>query len=211
MNRMFFALAAMCLTAIVAGCSTEESPPVTQATNANSAAVSARPPQQANPIAQTVFEFLDAIRTGDTQTSSSRLTPLALKKINENDMIFAPPASENARFKLGQVEMFAEDKASVDSEWIDLDADGKETKEFMTWALKHENGLWRISGMIAHMGPSQSPVVINFEEPSQLMGGGPKQKRTPTTQPAAGQQPPMATSPRHATQPAQPTQDPFRR
>ena len=205
MNKTLYAVLAICLGTLSVGCDSGEAPEAAVA-DAKTVAKSSLP---TNPVARSVHEFLDAIRTGDTEKSSSRLTPLALQKINENDMIFAPPASENARFALGKVEMFEEDKASVDSEWIDIDADGQTTKEYMTWALKMEGGQWRISGMIAHMGPNQSPVVINFEDPSQLMGGGP-QKKPAAQQRPAGQQP-IANSPRHATQPAQPTQDPFRR
>jgi hypothetical protein len=153
-----------------------------------------------DPVARTVHEFLDAIRTGDTQGSSSRLTPLALQRINENDMIFAPPASEHARFQIGQVQMFAADKAFVDTVWTDKDSDGVPTDEHMTWALKLADGQWRISGMAAQVGPGQPPVLMDFENPGQLLN--------PSRQNAAAGQPQGADgTPRQASQPAQ---DPFR-
>ena len=157
-------------------------------------------------IAQTVQLFLDAIRSGDTQGSSSRLTPLALRMINENDMTFAPPASENASFEVGQVQMYGQDRASVESVWSDLDADGQRTNEKMTWALKLQQGEWRISGLIAYMGEAQSPVKINFENPSEFMGGNPGPRTANQATPP--QSPPgSADSPRQASQP---TRDPFR-
>ena len=201
MNRMLLLSAVVCLGITCVGCGTgEDSVPAT------GTSVGASPAQPSNPVARTVHEFLDAIRVGDTRTSSSRLTPLALQKINENDMVFAPPASEQASFQLGEVEMFAADKASVDTVWKDVDPDGQPTTEHMTWALKLEGDQWRISGMIAQMGPNQSPVVINFEDPSQLLGGG--QSKQPQQTPPQDQ---GFASPRQATQPTPPAQDPFRR
>jgi len=154
-----------------------------------------------DPIARTVYEFLDAIRTGNAEVSSSRLTPLALQRISENDMIFAPPASERAQFQVGHIEMYEADKAFVESVWTDVDADGLPNSEKMTWALKLSNNQWRISGMAAKMGTNQPPVLIDFENPGQLAGPSGQQK---SANPPAQQ---GANSPRQASQPSQ---DPFR-
>ena len=169
-------------------------------TSSESSSTSAGEPS--DPVARTVYVFLDAIRTGNTEVSSSLLTPLALKRITENEMSFAPPASEMARFTVGKVEMFEADKAAVDSVWIDVDADGAETNEPMTWALKLADGQWRISGLIAYMGADQPPIVVDFENPDQLFGA-PQQKTATQQQP----QQPGNPSPRQARGP---TQDPFR-
>ena len=192
MTRMKTVCAALCLGVATSGCNT----------NSDSSSAQSGGPMPSNAVARTVFEFLDAIRTGDTQTSSARLTPLALERIKESDMIFAPPASENARFQVGHVEMFEADKAFVESVWTDLDADGVPTDEKMTWALKLTNGQWRISGMAAQMGPNQPPVLIDFENPGQLIGGGAPEQKVDTPPQQTG-----SPSPRHASQPRQ---DPFR-
>jgi len=120
--------------------------------------------------AEVVAEFLDAVRQGNSESASTKLTPLALKRIKENDMDFAPPASETAKFRIGKVEMFEEDKAFVESVWIEQDPDGKNYEEVMTWGLRLTDEGWRISGMAAHIGPNQPPILVDFENPGQLMG-----------------------------------------
>ncbi|MCH7753216.1 MAG: hypothetical protein IH898_13830 [Planctomycetes bacterium] len=184
--------AALCVVVATVGCNT----------SSESSSTSAGGGVPSDPVARTVYVFLDAIRTGNTEVSSSLLTPLALERITENEMSFAPPASEMARFKVGKVEMFEADKAAVDSVWTDVDADGAETNEPMTWALKLADGQWRISGLIAYMGADQPPIVVDFENPDQLFGA-PQQKSATQQQPQQQGNP----SPRQAKGP---TQDPFR-
>ncbi len=191
MPRMLSLLVALVVLTSALGCNSKSDPASGQANQA----------LPNDPIAQTVYEFLDAIRTGNAEVSSSRLTPLALMRISENDMIFAPPASERATFQVGQVEMFEADKAFVESVWTDVDVDGLPNREKMTWALKLSNNQWRISGMAADMGPDQPPVLIDFENPGQLAGPSQQQK---SANPPAQQD---ATTPRQASQPAQ---NPFR-
>jgi hypothetical protein len=189
MSRILSLIAVVCLLSSV-GCGSSGNP------------AGAGGPVPDDPVAHTVYEFLDAIRIGDTQASSSRLTPLALERINENDMIFAPPASQQARFRVGQVQMYSADKAFVETVWTDADADGVPTDEHMTWALKYADGQWRISGMAAKVGPGQPPVLMDFENPGQLLN-----PQRPNT--ATGQQP--QPGPDSASrQASQPTQDPFR-
>ena len=121
-----------------------------------------------DPIARVVYEFLDAVRRGDTSAASSRLTPLALQRTNELDMNISPPGSRTAKFEIGATELIDNDKAIVESIWSDQDADGQLSKEQITWALKLTEGAWRISGMAAEIGPNQPPVVIDFENPEPL-------------------------------------------
>ncbi len=182
--------AALCVVVAAVGCNTSDEPSSTSAGGT----------VPSDPVARTVYDFLDAIRTGNTEVSSSLLTPLALERITENEMSFAPPASEMARFKVGKVEMVEADKAAVDSVWIDVDADGVPTNEPMTWALKLTDGQWRVSGLIAYVGADQPPIVVDFENPDQLFGA-PQQKTD--TQPQQEGYP----SPRQARGP---TRDPFR-
>ncbi len=145
-----------------------------------------------------VHQFLGAIRTGDIPTASALLTPLALQRIRESDMTFAPPASETASFSVGQVEMIEEDKAIVESIWTERDSDGQSYNEHTTWALRLGEGQWRISGMAAEIGPNQPPVVMDFENPGQLVA-------PPNT---AGTQTPSNSVPQQATRPV--AEDPFR-
>ncbi len=123
--------------------------------------------------ADVVAEFLEAVRVGNSESASTRLTPLALQRIKENDMDFAPPASETAQFRVGKIEMFESDKAFVESVWTERDVDGQNHDETMTWGLRLTDEGWRISGMAAHRGPDLPPILVDFENPGQLMGTPP--------------------------------------
>jgi len=172
-------------------------PLIAAAVIAASGCSGSNPPTKAetNSPADVVSEFLEAVRLGNSESASEKLTPLALQRIQENDMDFAPPASETATFRVGKVEMFEQDKAFVESVWIERDADGKTYDETMTWGLRFTDLGWRISGMAAHMGPDQPPVIVDFENPGQLVD--------PRSTPSPSQQDGV---PRQA---AQPSQDPF--
>jgi hypothetical protein len=144
-----------------------------------------------DPIAKVVYDFLEAVRQGDTNAAGQRLTPLALKRTSEQDLVFAPPGSPTASFKVGGVEKLDEQKAVVESVWTDLDADGKPHDEPTLWAVKLTEGQWRISGMIAQMGADQMPVPIDFENPETI--GAPK-AADPTSLAAPSTAAPAATT-----------------
>ena len=183
MRSYLFVFVAIAAIAFSAGCGS-------QATNESTAASA-----PSDPVARVVYEFLEAVRVGDTESSSARLTPLALQRTNELDLNFSPPGSPTARFQVNAVEMIDAEKAVVECVWTDEDADGKPRDEKITWALKLNAGQWRISGMAADMGPDQPPVVMDFENPGQL-----------ASRFNAGQVPQTETP----LQAAQPSQDPFR-
>lgn len=148
-------------------------------------------------VAEVVHEFLDGVRTANSETTSRLLTPLALERTSALKMEVAPPGSATARFEIGTVELLDENKAVVETTWIDVDADGKPTQENMTWALKMSGGAWRICGMAADQGPNQPPIVFDFEDPAEMM----------RMQNGSASQPQPSTTPLQATQPPQ---DPFR-
>ncbi len=184
--RHLLPILALPLLAISLGCGTQ-----------NSASDSAGGNVPSDPIAKVVYEFLSAVRAGDTETASVRLTPLALQRTSELELNFSPPGSDTATFEVGALEMIDAEKAVVESIWRDLDADGKLNEERITWALKLNGGVWRISGMAAELGEGQAPIVMDFENPGQFA--------LPTTVTSPAQEPPAGE--RHAAQPAQ---DPFR-
>jgi hypothetical protein len=158
----------------------------------------------ADPIARVVYDFLDAVRQGNTAVASQLLTPLALQRTSEMDFVFAPPGSPTARFEVGASEQIEADKAVVDSVWTDLDADGKPHSEPTLWALKLTDGKWRISGMAAEIGAAQ-PMVIDFENPETMAPQKPVDPATiagpAATQPASQPKSEVARNP--FDQPAQ--------
>lgn len=166
-----------------------------QAPEANPQAASSRKSATSdaaqNPVTQVVAVFLDAVKRGDTHAASAQLTPLALERINANNMTISPPASETARFTIGAFEIIEGDKAIVETVWTDLDVDGQSYDQHTTWALRQGDGQWRISGMAEDMGPDQEPMIIDFENPAALA------------------QPQAAPGSDGARQANQPTEDPF--
>jgi hypothetical protein len=164
------------------GCGTSEPTP-TEATTAAVGATAATAPS--DPVGRVAYEFLDAVRRGDTAAASARLTPLALKRTSELDLNFSPPGSPTATFQVGEVEIIEADKAVVESVWTDRDADGKPNEESIIWALRLTEGQWRISGMAAELGEGQPSVVIDFENPDAFVQQPPK-ANAPGGQPAAG-------------------------
>jgi hypothetical protein len=141
-------------------------------------------------------EFLEGLRTANSEVINRLLTPLAQEKITEYDLGFAPPGSETANYTIGGVQQFGPGEAGVETVWSDLDADGKRASENMTWALKLVDGQWRVCGMAAEQGPNMQPIVFDFEDPAEMLRTRSRSNASPTN-----------SAPRQATQP---TQDPFR-
>ncbi len=142
-----------------------EAPPASSTTNGS-----------LHQVTQVVHQFLEAVRLGETENASLLLTALALERTRELELSFSPPGSETARFTVGKVEMVDQERAIVQSVWTDLDVDGKPIDEPITWALRLVEGQWRISGMAAEIGSGQPPVVMDFENPQDLMRQEPKTK-----------------------------------
>ena len=97
------------------------------------------------------------------------------------DLNFSPPGSSTAKFSVGEVEMIDDQRAIVHSVWSDLDADGAASNEQITWALKQSTGQWRISGMAAEVAENQPPVVMDFENPGELLEPKPTASATQNT------------------------------
>lgn len=193
---LFAALAAVA-SLVLSGCGASDATQVAATDHAGGG-----PPS--DPVARVAYEFLDAVRRGDTEGASSRLTPLALQKTNELDLDFSPPGSPTASFQIGEVEIVAADKAVVDSTWSDRDADGKPSSEQIIWALRMSEGKWRISGMAAALSEGRPSVVIDFENPEALV----EQPQTGTVAQGAAPQGSVA-APANPLQADRSTQDPF--
>ncbi len=122
-----------------------------------------------------VFEFLEAVRTGDDEKAAELLTSLARQKTAEFDMIVAPPGSDTARFEVTEVDRSVGDGAvHVGSTWTDVDELGNEHTEKIVWILRQEilrqeTVGWRIAGMATKVFDDQPPLFLNFENPEEMM------------------------------------------
>lgn len=118
---------------------------------------------------EAVQRFLEAVRQGDDKGAGAMLTELARRKTQELDMVVAPPGSDTARFEVGKAEMTGEDRAKVPCTWTDLDSEGRPRTDEITWTLRRDAGSWRIAGMAAKIYPDRPPVVLNFEDPEEML------------------------------------------
>lgn len=115
-----------------------------------------------------VAEFLEAIRVGDDDKAASLLTSLAQKKTTEMELVVAPPGSETARFQL-QGTQVAGQTAHVTADWTDLDTDGRVHTDRIVWILRNGAEGWRISGMASQIFADRKPIVLNFEDPADML------------------------------------------
>jgi hypothetical protein len=123
--------------------------------------------QTADPVTA-VTTFLNAVKRGDDDTAANLLTALARQKTNEMDMAVAPPGSDTASFQVGQVEQVGEG-AHVASSWTDVDGQGNPRTDQITWILRQEPVGWRIAGMATKIFADQDPIVLNFENPQEMI------------------------------------------
>ena len=115
-----------------------------------------------------ISQFLAAVKNGDDQKAASLLTDLARQKTTEMEIVVAPPGSETATYKVLESEVKGA-AAQVGTDWTDLDADGKPRTDRVVWMLKKEGEAWRISGMATRVFPDMPPVILNFEDPEDMM------------------------------------------
>ena len=113
-------------------------------------------------------EFLEAIRQGDDDKASALLTTLARQKTEELEMVVAPPGSETASFKVLAIEIEG-DEAQVGTDWTDLDADGQPRTDRVVWMLRNEADGWRIHGMATRVFADLDPILLNFEDPADML------------------------------------------
>jgi hypothetical protein len=112
--------------------------------------------------------FLEAVRTGDDKKAASLLTPAARQRTAEREMVVAPPGSDTASFVLRDVQ-HVDEGAHVASDWTDVDADGHLHTDRIVWVLRKESEGWRIAGMATKLFADRPPVVLNFEDPEDML------------------------------------------
>ena len=117
----------------------------------------------------TVSRFLEAVRIGDEAQAAGLLTPLARQRTGQLDMQVAPPGSETASYEVGQVTPIDGATAHVASTWTDLDVHGQTRTDEIIWTVRSTSEGWRIAGMAAKVFADRPPVVMNFENPEEMI------------------------------------------
>ncbi len=115
-----------------------------------------------------VFKFLEAVRLGEDKLAEGLLTPLAQEKTKANGMEVAPQGSDTAIFRVGAVQRDG-DTCQVQSQWTDLDGTGSPKTDEIIWTVRRTGGAWRIAGMAAKIFPDLPPVVMNYEDPEEMV------------------------------------------
>jgi hypothetical protein len=115
------------------------------------------------------YEFLEAVRTGNDEKAAKMLSSVAREKVDALNRRVTPQASDTARFTLGKVELVGEDGARVESTWTDVDDDGQASTDTTIWALRREAEGWRVAGVAWTVFPGEPPLVLNFEDPEEMV------------------------------------------
>ena len=126
--------------------------------------------QTAGP-ATTVQTFLEGARTGDDEKVASMLTALARTELAKRGIPVAPARSDTARFEVGEVRYPAEGVAHVTSRWIETvePATSQAAAQEPTWVLRKEPEGWRIGGMAVVVFEGEPPLLLNFEQPDDMV------------------------------------------
>ena len=119
--------------------------------------------------AAAVREFLEAVRAGDDDKVVQMLTVTAREKSAEMNLISALPASDTAEFTIGEVEFLSADGARVACTWSDLDENSQRNSDDVLWMLRREPSGWRIAGMAATVFEGEPPLLLNFEDPEEVL------------------------------------------
>lgn len=170
MNRLPWVVLMLILAVAITGCSKPSNSTATATTSQEDgkATASTARPQGAGPDAA-VFDFLNAVRTGNDKQASQMLTPLARKKVAEQHLVVAPPGSDTAKFELSDVQKVGEDGARVVIKWTDLDENNKPRTDQITWMVRKVDEGWRIAGVAAPVFDGEPPLLLNFEDPEEML------------------------------------------
>ena len=180
----------LCLTVALAGCS---------ASSAGSAGTES--------AKASVAKFLDAMKRGDEAAAKDMLTRVARAKTEEMGVSVAPPVPDTATFTIRDCEMVSEtnDLAHVATTWSDVDETGSQASENIIWAVRLDPEGWRVVGMAMKIFEDTPPLLLNFEDPQDMIAkqemvaeeltrraaqasdqpaSGPRTARAPATAPA---------------------------
>jgi hypothetical protein len=125
----------------------------------------------AEPAKATVVKFLDAMKRGDEAAARGMLTGVARAKTEEIGIIVAPPVPDTATYTVRECEMVSDsnDLAHVATVWADVDETGAPTSENIVWAVRLDPEGWRVVGMAMKIFEDMPPLLLNFEDPQDMV------------------------------------------
>lgn len=119
---------------------------------------------------EAVTEFLNALRGGDKETTAALLTAKAREETTAHDLVVEPPGAPNATYTVGNVEPVEGEPGAVYVAciWTENEAGNDPLSFEVVWIVRQENTGWRIAGMATRLPDTDEPVVLNFEDLSEL-------------------------------------------
>lgn len=128
-------------------------------------------PAGTEPAKAAVVTFLDAMKRGDEQGARAMLTRVARAKTEELGVSVAPPVADTATYTIRDCEMVSDsnDLAHVATIWSDIDETGGRTTENIVWAVRLDPEGWRVVGMAMRIFEDLPPLLLNFEDPDDMI------------------------------------------
>lgn len=144
---------------------------------------------------RTVVSFLEAIRRGDDNGARGLLSTVARTKTDELGLSVAPPVEDTATYAVAETEVVSDDGdvVHVATTWTDIDPDGFKTSENVVWVVRLDPEGWRVVGMAMRIFEDLPPLLLNFEDPEDMLAkqelvAQELQKRAMAAQKTAGQE-----------------------
>lgn len=125
----------------------------------------------AAPAQRTVVNFLEAIRRGDDAAARGLLSSAARTKTEELGLSVAPPVEDTATYTVKACEVVGDagDVVHVATTWTDTDADGFQTSDNVVWVVRLDPEGWRVVGMAMRVFDDLPPLLLNFEDPEDMI------------------------------------------
>jgi hypothetical protein len=57
----------------------------------------------------------------------------------------------------------------VATTWSDVNGEGERHSDAILWVLRHETEGWRIAGMATKIFEDELPIILNFEDPQDML------------------------------------------
>jgi len=120
---------------------------------------------------RTVVEFLEAVRRGDDGAARGLLSVAARTKTEELGLSVAPPVEDTATYTVKDCEVVSEegDVVHVGTTWTDTDPDGFKTSDNVVWVVRLDPEGWRVVGMAMRIFDDLPPLLLNFEDPEDML------------------------------------------
>lgn len=125
----------------------------------------------AAPAKQAVVTFLEAIKRGDDAGARKMLTTTARAKTEELGISVAPPVNDTATYAVRECEAVGDsgDLVHVATTWTDVDQDGFQSTENVIWVVRLDPEGWRVVGMAMRVFEDLPPLLLNFEDPEDML------------------------------------------